>query len=231
MKKAFLILGYTLFTFITVLMLFVLIFSRLGYTVTLFSNTAVALLTAVITAAETVLSLFIKERNCSKLISVLFSLSAPLLIINWIFYLSDISVITVICMLICLGCCCYLTIRYGKPLVLKIIGLVISALLISPVCLFTFFALMDFGQNTVVKTLPSPNDTYYAEVIDSDQGALGGNTVVNICENFEFNAVVFKITKPPKLIYSGKWGEYENMEIYWKNEHILVINSVEYTVE
>lgn len=32
-------------------------------------------------------------------------------------------------------------------------------------------------------------------------------------------------------VYYGAWGEFENMEIYWKDENSLVINEKEYSVE
>jgi len=32
-------------------------------------------------------------------------------------------------------------------------------------------------------------------------------------------------------VYYGAWGEFENMEICWKDENRLVINEKEYSVE
>ena len=31
--------------------------------------------------------------------------------------------------------------------------------------------------------------------------------------------------------YFGEWGEFENMQNYWKDDNCLVINSVEYRIE
>ena len=42
---------------------------------------------------------------------------------------------------------------------------------------------------------------------------------------------IFRITKNPQRIYRGDWGEFEDMEIFWKDENCLVIDSVEYSVE
>lgn len=89
----------------------------------------------------------------------------------------------------------------------------------------------NIGVNTVVKSIKSPNGLYYAEVIDSDQGALGGDTLVYVYKNKEINALVFKICEQPQRAYYGEWGEFENMDIYWKNDSCLVINSVEYEIE
>jgi hypothetical protein len=76
---------------------------------------------------------------------------------------------------------------------------------------------------TVIQTLPSPGGTYEARVIDVDEGALGGSTIVEV----ERNSCLAR----PKQVYVGEWGEYETMEIYWKNDDCLVINGKEYGVD
>ena len=105
--------------------------------------------------------------------------------------------------------------------------------MLLPIGFLSFIALAfgDLGENIVVQTVESPNGTYYAEVINSDQGALGGDTLVDVTENKKFDALIFTISKKSKRVYHGEWGEFEDMEIYWKNENCLVINSVEYMIE
>ena len=109
-----------------------------------------------------------------------------------------------------------------------ILALVIFVLTVLPVTFFGFISLIfrNFGENTVVQTVESPDGAYYAEVIDSDQGALGGDTIVDVYEK-----VFFNISKKSQRVYQGDWGEFRDMEIYWKDEHCLVINSTEYTIE
>ena len=105
--------------------------------------------------------------------------------------------------------------------------------MILPIGFFGFIALIfgNFGQNTVVQSVESPNGIYYAEVIDSDQGALGGDTLVDVYENKGIDTLIFKISKEPQRIYHGDWGEFYDMELYWKDDYCLVINSVEYTIK
>ena len=105
--------------------------------------------------------------------------------------------------------------------------------MILPISFFSFIALIfgDIGQNTVVQTVESPNGKYYAQVIDSDQGALGGDTFVDVYERGKINAILFQIENEPQRIYSGDWGEFKNMQIHWKDDNCLVINSVEYEIE
>lgn len=83
------------------------------------------------------------------------------------------------------------------------------------------------AQKTVVKTIKSPNEAHYAQVVVCDQGALGGNTLVYV---FDSKPFIFKIKKLPEKLYQGQWGEHEYMQIYWKNDNCIVINSTEYTL-
>ena len=73
-------------------------------------------------------------------------------------------------------------------------------------------------ENTVVQTPESPDGEYVAQVIRSDQGALGGDTLVE----------VYPKEKPrqKQRVYVGEWGEYTAMEICWKTDTCLVINGM-----
>jgi len=114
--------------------------------------------------------------------------------------------------------------------VLKILGCILATF---AVVLFSFAALIaslfgDMYKNTVVQTVESPFGGYYAEVIDSDQGAMGGNTFVDVYEKGGIDWWIFK--KKPQRIYRGPWGEYNRMEIAWVDENCLMINGVEYVI-
>lgn len=101
--------------------------------------------------------------------------------------------------------------------ILLILLLLISIWFFGVISLFA-----TLGERTVVKTLYSPNDTYYAELIDDDQGALGGRTQVYVYDNK---------SKDSLQIYTGEWGEFEEMEIYWKDDNCLVISYRDYLEE
>ncbi len=101
----------------------------------------------------------------------------------------------------------------------------VLVLLASPLILFLHI-LDGMTENTVVMTLDSPQGTYTAKVIDSDQDAMGGNTFVDIYKKSWFSG-----EKKVARVYSGPWGQYQTMDIYWKDEHCLVINGVEYPID
>jgi len=122
---------------------------------------------------------------------------------------------------------------YGNEAFLKgIVTGLTSLALVLLVLFFGFLLVFTIGQNTVVQTLPSPGGTYYAEVIDSDQGALGGDTLVEVYDTRKKIDLFFlRVQKNPQLVYLGDWGEFKNMKLQWKSEQVLMINGRTYEVE
>jgi len=104
--------------------------------------------------------------------------------------------------------------------------------MVVPIGCLCFIALTfgGIGQNTVVQTIESPSGRYYAEVMDSDQGALGGDTFVDVYQQGGVNTILFKAQKKPQRVYAGDWGEFETMQIHWKSDDCLVINAAAYEI-
>ncbi len=204
-----------------------------GYVFELADITSFAVATAVLSLCLTVLSLKAGAPTANDLSTVLLACLTPLSLLNTVFFVYACNSIAVeICMLISLGCSLFLTIRRGGPHALKTSALIASLFLFMPVLFFNFIVMI-FGnlrQDTVVMSVTSPNGTYCAEVIDSDQGALGGNTVVYVCESNDIAMGIFTIRKAPQQVYLDRWRAYEDMDIYWKSDDCLVINSTEFTV-
>ena len=110
-----------------------------------------------------------------------------------------------------------------------------ALLLLIPVIgllgLLTLFSLFPIGQTTVVQTLPSPEGTHYAELIDDDQGALGGATVVNVyTPSAKIDLFFLQISKDPQQVYYGDWGKFENMKLEWESETVLLINGAPHEI-
>lgn len=215
-----------LYAFLPVCSIILYIF---GYTFSLFNYTVFSVALALISVAATILVLKKQDKSTKKSIRILTAVLPMLAILNWAVYLfkSKQVIAVTVCMPICFVCAVILTAKFCKPLFLKISSIFLSILLIIPLAVFMLFP---FGINTVVGTVPSPKDSYYAEIVDSDQGALGGNTVVYVHKNDRIDAFVFSITQTPKRIYTGEWKAYETMDIYWETEHCLIINSEEYFI-
>lgn len=114
-----------------------------------------------------------------------------------------------------------------RKILLGICGILAFLLLLSlPFFLFVL-SLRGLSENTVVKTLDSPSGTYFAQVTDSDHGAMGGATIVKVYKSQAFLGWHKKVAR----VYSGKYGEHLDMEIYWKDDHCLVINGKEYPIK
>lgn len=81
----------------------------------------------------------------------------------------------------------------------------------------------DFGKfsfNTVIDQQYSPNKAHRTVTVDNNQGALGGNTLVNL-EKIYFGA----IKRPVKTLYYGRWGE--KPKVLWLDENIVSIKGRE----
>lgn len=125
-----------------------------------------------------------------------------------------------------------LMLRFGKYGFVQGITTGVCLLLLFPMGVLSLFSLFPIGRNLVVQTLPSPGGTYYAEVIDSDQGALGGDTIVEVHEpQKRVNLLLIELRKDPQRVYWGDWGEFKTMKLYWESEQVLVINGKPYELE
>lgn len=234
MKQAISILMRLLFALTILYPSGAIITACFGYTFELISISAFAIATAAVSVAITVLDYTSKNMLENNVLRIILAVITPLSLINSILYIFESPHIWAIAsVLLSAGCCCYLTVKYGRPLALKNAALILSALMIVSIGFYSFISLIlgNIGQNTVVQTVESPNGKYSAQVIDSDQGALGGDTFVDVYQECGVDMLLFKVEKKPQRVYFGEWGEFENMQIHWKTDNCLVINSVEYEIE
>ena len=234
MKKTAVILCVALFCMTIFFPIGVIVFSWFGYSFELGSVSAFTLVIEALSICAVLFGVVSKAEIKSKAFHVLMALLAPLSLVNAVFYIYYCHTVFVIAgMSVSAICACALSIKYGKPLGLKIASLIVWALMVLPVCVISFVFLVfgEIGHTAVVNTVDSPNGRYYAQVVDSDQGALGGDTVVYVYEPKVIDLYILKIEKKPQVVYFGEWAEFRTMEISWKNENCLIINSVEYPVD
>lgn len=234
MKKIMSVLVSILFSLTVFFPVGTLVSACFGYTFELISISAFSVIIAVISVFTVIFSIISKEKINNKGVIILLYILTPLFFINAVFCIFESGRISVvICVLISVVCSFFPAMKNTMSKVSKIVLSVLFTLMMAFLLFFAFIMLMfgNIGQNTVVKTVESPDLRHYAEVVDIDQGALGGNTIVNVCEKREINAVVFIIKKKPQTVYIGDWGDADNMEICWKDDSRLVINSVEYGIK
>ena len=85
------------------------------------------------------------------------------------------------------------------------------------------------GSEETVKTLPSPDNTYVAEVIAWNQGALGGDTLVEVRRTAALDLLLWRFDRPRRVLTSY-WGAWETMDIRWEDDDHLHINRYVYNV-
>ena len=88
------------------------------------------------------------------------------------------------------------------------------------------------GENTVIETVDSSDGKYTAQLIDRDEGALSGATIIEVTDNSkQINLIFFEIGRKPKQVYYGAWGESMHMNIHWKDNNTLVADGKEYKIQ
>lgn len=126
----------------------------------------------------------------------------------------------------------FLVVFCCRKLAAKLIFSLVPGLLalgLAFIALIAVFA-AGFGEDTVVETKESPDGSLIAELIDDDQGALGGNTLVYVRRNKECDLGVVRLRAKGQEVYCGRWGEFNDMALEWKDSETLWINGKEYKV-
>lgn len=142
------------------------------------------------------------------------------------------SAMTSICTLVNVGVLIAMTFRFVRSKWLKIpAGIVYVAW--TAILIITAFVQFIFGgisETTVVRAVTSPDGTQIAEIVDIDEGALGGSTIVEVRKNVDVDLKFVQIRGVPECVYNGDWGEFEDMTLEWIDEHTLCINDSEYAL-
>lgn len=232
MRKTVRVLMYLLFAATAIYSVGAAVAACFGYDFAPTSVPTFALTTAALSVCVTAIDLVYRPEG--KTLPILSALITPLSLICAVLCVLKCPQVTVIASTaLLILCCCSLTAKHTSPLRLKTAVLLLSALMLLPISAFGLGALL-FGnapQSTVVRTLPSPDGRYRAEVIESNQGALGGDSFVDVYENGEIHLLLFKIEKKPQRVWSGGWSESEDMLICWKDDDSLLINSTLYEIK
>ncbi len=230
MKKTITTLAWVLVFLLLLLPVGVLLSRGLGYVFHLESYPLFAVLPAICGVIVIVLLSKIEPDIEIKTARSLFSLSAPLSVIATAFYMqANASIWTLLCCIVSIIVCICLAIAWGKAGPFKTGSVSSAAVLAVAVGALSFFCLVfgNFGAREVVRHVDSPSGSYVAEIVIDDQGALGGATLVEVFGTNRIDAWLIHIYPKAKQVYSGPWGEYDTMELRWKNDSCLEINGSE----
>ena len=82
----------------------------------------------------------------------------------------------------------------------------------------------------VIRNIPSPDSSYTAIVTSVDQGALGGDTLVDVRDNKRSVNILVGSFVCSERIWQGGWGDHEGMTLRWEDETMLEIDGISYNV-
>lgn len=196
----------------------------------LFRISGFAIVLAALSMLTAILDLIFVKSIENRAVCVIILLLPPLTLANGL--LLCVNCMTAWCgcsILIYVACCFYLLVKHGKPMFLKMTFIVLTLIAFAPTCLLGLLvgaAGLIMGEEIVIATVESPNGKHYAQV---ESGV--DNTHVMLYEKGGFNALLFKVRKAPQWLYSGEYWEYASMDIYWRDDSCLIINSVPYKIE
>lgn len=200
----------------------------IGYTVSLFNYTLCSLIYTLFFVA--LCHVILKKATFCKSLAFLpfFSL------LNLAVYVfKSKSAVAFICMSICFVYSAVIAEKACNSSKAKTATALSSAVLYVPFLIVSlaFLTLGNFGVNSVIDRIYSPDKTYYAEITDIDQGAFGGETVVYAHRSKKLNLLILTVSKTPQRLYIGEWKEYETMKVQWKSKNCILINSEEHHVD
>lgn len=121
---------------------------------------------------------------------------------------------------------------YTRPIWLKIaVGACSLGLgVIFVFVLFVTLVFANFGEDKILQTLNSPDDTYVAMSVSYDDGALGGDTCVRVRDKkHKISLLIGRITRREQTPWTGDWGNVPTIE--WEDDDTILINGFGYDVK
>ncbi len=221
--------------FVLILLLLTLLFPSicilaklLHYSFTVKNGIVYATATSVLYLGIGILLITRKEKGIGKTSSVFLSVSLLLNQINTLLFIfrAD-NQAAMLLMALWFVMTAILVAVYVKNTALTATFYTLSGILVLPI--FLFIMLSDFGARTVIAREVSPDMRYCAEVIDDDQGALGGATILTVYRlDGSFSIGSFDFRKSQTELRSGPWGEFVSLS--WQDSEHLSMNGMIYEI-
>lgn len=207
----------------------VIVFSLAGYSLRIGSGFVLPAAATAVYFAVGILLLVHKDRRIRKTHAALLCVSLILNQINTFWYIAYAeNNWTILFFASWLLMTAAVVAVYVRSIGLKAVFYTLSGCLFYP--MFLFFLFGGMVSNTVVAREISPDGAYCAEVIDNNQGALGGATVLTIYrEDQSFTICSWEFRKGEKTVYYGRWGEYRRL--YWTDASHIMLNGTTYAME
>lgn len=155
----------------------------------------------------------------------------PLLVeCSWFVYcLSNASLLLPLLMTPCLIYALWLAQKLTACRPLRIVTLSLAYLLLIPLVPFTlFFAVFgSIGSSGVAERVYAPGSMHYAEVVENDEGALGGHTNVEAHWSPSLDLFLIRYESVPEVVYTGPWGMADTLTVTWTDADTLLVTGEE----
>lgn len=225
---------YILLALSSFLPLITLILYCFEYSVSLYKFTFPCVILAIIFIVSAILFFRSKElllRKCDSIVCAILPFFSATDMAVCVFKQRTLPV--AFCIAICLICSVLIATKSCNSVKAKTVSVINSTVLTVIALAFSFIVITadSFSTHTVKDVIYSPDRTCYAEVVDIDQGALGGNTVIYVHKSKCLNLFFITVAKTPQRVYTGEWQEYKSLKIQWKDNDCLTVNSTEYSIE
>lgn len=101
---------------------------------------------------------------------------------------------------------------------------------------FGFMSFLDLtfgriGVQIIEQEVHSPDGKKTAQLINDDQGALGGNTFIYIRYQDLIPLGFGGIRKTSVEVHRGPWGQFQDITLGWQDENTLLVNSTPIPIE
>ena len=128
-----------------------------------------------------------------------------------------VGVIFCVCAVVAANCCV-------KRVWMGVVSFLLTLPLLLCAGLVGLSLLFPMSEETVLQTTVSPDGAYVAQLIDNDQGALGGATVITLRRTEgEIDLLFFALEHKPETVYCGNWGEGFGKTLAWKDGDTLTL--------
>jgi len=134
------------------------------------------------------------------------------------------SILMFICSILIFVCC--INIRRAKTIVGAVYTIVSILILLT---LYLLIILLIMTNTEVVDYKISPNSKYLVEIIEVDQGALGGSTHVRVF--MQRNIFIGTLRTAPVVIFRGRFRQMSGAVLRWEDDGILYIGNTQYIIK
>ena len=167
-------------------------------------------------------------RDQGRAARICLALALPMSILNALVLPLPGGALAISAILVNIGSCVLAFPLCKGLLALRIIAGMLTGFLMLLAAMFLLFS--GFGVTEEVHSLSSPDGRYVARVLNIDQGALGGDTVVRVQRVKLLGLPIDSVFILDTKLWMGDWGRAYSLGMTWVDGDTLRIDGIEYDI-